>query len=151
MRKNHILFLIIATCLAAATAYGKKIPPGHPAYVDLGNRKPVCSDCHGDESDPIVFSRYNHTSFFLEEHKTLARSRPEVCELCHRQDSCQDCHAGKTELKPSTRRPLATYKRTPHRGDYISRHRLEARIDPASCFRCHGNPRRSLSCKRCHG
>ena len=148
--KYCCIVIIAGTLITAAVALADGLPARHPSYVELGDRKPVCSDCHEDENEPILFKRYNHTPLFLEEHKRLARTRPDVCELCHRQASCQDCHATRTELKPSVKRQVQTYKRSPHRGDYLSRHRLQARIDPARCYRCHGNPRRSASCRRCH-
>jgi hypothetical protein len=28
---------------------------------------------------------------------------------------------------------------------------MDGRINPISCFRCHGNPKSSRTCIRCHG
>lgn len=148
--KNIFAILTVVAVSGATLVFASGLPARHPAGIDLGERKPLCSDCHGDERDPIVFRRYDHTATFLDDHKILARMRPGVCELCHRQESCQDCHATRSELKPSILNQVETYKASPHRGDYITRHRFEARIDPTSCYRCHGNPRRSLTCRRCH-
>jgi hypothetical protein len=38
----------------------------------------------------------------------------------------------------------------PHRGDYVTRHRIDGRIDPTACFRCHGSPKRAKLCASCH-
>lgn len=123
----------------------------HPEEADLGNKKPRCSACHDEPESGVVHRRFDHNVYFLENHRILARQRPEICAMCHQQSSCNDCHAVSSELKPSLRRQTDTFRRTQHRGDYLSRHRIDGRIDPTSCFRCHGNPKTSKSCVRCHG
>jgi len=140
----------ILTCLLTV-AVGYAHPPVHPADVDLGNKRPICTECHDENADGVVFSRFNHTVYFAEKHRPMARQQPEICSMCHQQSFCNDCHAVETELKPSLRNQSDTYRRTPHRGDYLSRHRIDGRIDPSSCFRCHGSPKRAKSCVRCHG
>jgi hypothetical protein len=87
----------------------------------------------------------------MDNHRVPARQRPEICSMCHQQNFCNNCHGVTTELKPSERNQDKTFRRTPHRGDYLSRHRIDGRIDPTSCFRCHGNPKKSKTCVRCHG
>jgi hypothetical protein len=37
----------------------------------------------------------------------------------------------------------------PHRGDYITQHQIDGRINPAPCFRCHGR-RNNERCAECH-
>ncbi len=62
-------------------------------------------------------------------------------------------------IRPARRVDLAVgssnqndpFRRTQHRGDYLSRHRIDGRMDPVSCRRCHGNPKSTVSCKPCHG
>jgi len=111
-----------------------------------------CLNCHEtDTSETIMYERYSHTKYFIEKHKSPARRNPEICALCHRESSCNDCHATQIELKPSIKYQTKTYSPMMHRGDYLTRHKLDARINPAPCFRCHGNPKSSRTCVRCHG
>jgi hypothetical protein len=62
---------------------------------------------------------------------------------------CQTCHAGKEELKPNVKTGDRPDRMAPHRGDYIATHRIDGRIDPGSCYRCHGN-KSDTRCKQCH-
>lgn len=135
--------------LLATSAQGR--PFVHPEDAEVGNKKPICSECHDEPESGVVHRRFDHSVYFLENHRAPARQRPEICAMCHQQSTCNDCHGVSTELKPSIRRQNDTYRRTQHRGDYLSRHRIDGRIDPTSCFRCHGNPKSSKSCVRCHG
>jgi hypothetical protein len=113
---------------------------------------PRCLNCHEtDTSETIMYERYNHSKFFIKNHKSPARRNPEICALCHRESSCNDCHATQIELKPSIKHQTKTYSPMMHRGDYLTRHKLDARINPAPCFRCHGSPKASRTCVRCHG
>ena len=144
-----VLLALLACLLTVAVSYGR--PPVHPADADLGKKRPVCTECHDESADGVVFKRFNHTVYFTDDHRSLARQRPEICSMCHQQSFCNDCHGVDIELKPSLRRPTETYRRTQHRGDYLSRHRIDGRIDPTSCFRCHGSPKTARSCVRCHG
>ena len=141
--------LVFIFLLLAANAQGRAFV--HPEEAEVGDRPPRCSECHEEDDSGVVYRRFNHNLYFLESHRTLARQRPEICSMCHQQSFCNDCHAVSTELKPSLRRQNDTFRRTQHRGDYLSRHRIDGRIDPTSCFRCHGNPKSSRSCVRCHG
>ena len=69
----------------------------------------------------------------------------------HEDISEDEALPSKSELKPSLRNQSDTFRRMPHRGDFLTRHRIEGKIDPTSCFRCHGNPRASQVCAPCHG
>ncbi|MBU0482387.1 MAG: cytochrome C [Proteobacteria bacterium] len=145
-----VLALLAGGCWPVAQAGAKTLI--HPAYVDLGQRKPMCTDCHDEEPVKGVVPRiYNHTVYFGDNHRLEARRDPQVCNMCHKQKMCNDCHGIEIELKPSERDRTGNYRRMPHRGDYLSRHRIEGRLDPGSCYRCHGNPRRAKTCVRCHG
>lgn len=125
------------------------IPDKHPEELKKGN--PMCTECHDPESGAIVFKRYNHTLYFMENHRHEASQGTEICAMCHKQRFCNDCHATRIEMKPSIKNQSDTYRRTPHRGDYLARHRIDGRIDPTSCIRCHGNPKTARQCIRCHG
>jgi len=51
----------------------------------------------------------------------------------------------------SRRRPLLFKNEVsrvmPHRGDYTVTHRIDGRLDPGSCYRCHGN-RNDVKCRQ---
>lgn len=146
--------LITAACLlmaACATLKGNySIPASHPE--ELGPKRPLCSDCHGGASAVFDYSRFDHTlSFGRDGHGFQARQQEAVCSMCHPQSFCADCHALRSEIKPAERRFSEPYRQMPHRGDYLTRHRMDGRVDPASCFGCHGNPRAARGCAPCHG
>ncbi len=125
------------------------LPFQHPLVFE--NMVPICTDCHEDRTEKVNFKFYNHTSFFAKNHRLEAYQGMHVCSICHQQKHCNDCHGVGIELKPSLKNPIKTFRKTMHRGDYISRHRIDGRIDPTSCFRCHGNPKTAKTCVKCHG
>lgn len=106
---------------------------------------PDCRECHTDS-----WGAFNHRApDFLQKHKVFAASRA-ACASCHTESFCADCHAHKEELKPSDKYFDAPQRSLPHRGDYLSRHRIDGKLNPASCFKCHGrqNNERCLTCHR---
>lgn len=142
-----VLFL---GCAALKGAYS--VPARHPE--DLPGGRPLCSaaDCHQGSREPLPYARFDHTAAFADgSHRAEAYQQSRVCAMCHGQAFCNDCHSSRVELKPSAKDPTGTARRAPHRGDYLSRHRIDARLDPTSCFRCHGNPKSAQTCARCHG
>jgi hypothetical protein len=152
LRKRHLAAiclsgLLLFACSALKSSYS--VPIRHPEELPKG--RPMCSDCHDQEKGGFVFSRFNHTASWESHHRELARQTANVCAMCHNQSFCNGCHVTTVELKPSLRDQTDTYRYMPHRGDYISRHRIDARIDPTPCFRCHGNPKSSKICVPCHG
>lgn len=140
--------LVLAAC-AATNSY--RLPAAHPEIFELGQRREFCTKCHGYKKEPVDFERYNHTALFTDSHRMVAYQDERVCALCHGQSFCSDCHAARLELKPSVRNPTENYRRVQHRGDYLTRHRIEGRMDPTSCVRCHGNPVSAGTCRSCHG
>jgi hypothetical protein len=142
------LSLLLVAC-ASQSSY--ILPTTHPRLFELGERREFCTKCHGFKKEPIDFERYNHTATFTDSHRLVAYQDEGVCALCHNQGFCSDCHATHVELKPSLKSQTENYRRVQHRGDYLSRHRIEGRIDPTSCFRCHGNPKSAQTCQSCHG
>jgi hypothetical protein len=86
---------------------------------------------------------------FYRKHKFYAGQQRFACGTCHQESFCADCHAHKEEIKPSDRYKGSPERELPHRGDYLSRHKIEGRIDPASCLKCHGRTNNER-CKTCH-
>ena len=146
-----MLIALSAVVFSGVFDSGDAVPLKHPDYAELGEFRPICIDCHDREDEVIPFERFAHTIYFVENHRLEAKQYPRICYLCHTQSQCANCHALETELRPSIKEQTKTYKRKPHRGDYLSRHRIDGRIDPSSCFRCHGYPKRNKTCVRCHG
>ncbi|NJC88108.1 MAG: cytochrome C [Desulfuromonas sp.] len=139
---------LLAAC--AVLDGGRSLSFTHPSAADIGAKPKVCSGCH-EGGEPIPFARFDHTPFFADNHRLEATQYEQTCRGCHQVSFCNDCHATRVELKPSDRNPTDNDRRMPHRGDYLSRHRIDGRTDPVSCFRCHGNPKAARTCAPCHG
>ncbi len=108
-----------------------------------------CQPCHVDlKSYPLKpLSAFAHVGNFIQDHAQYARNSAAACAQCHDQTYCVQCHAAETRpAKPSLIFPEKVEADFIHRGDYISRHQIEASADPASCRRCHG----SGFCQSCH-
>lgn len=146
--------LLLSLGLAAACTSIQRAPrlmAKHPDDADLGERPPVCTDCHDARDDTFVWAQFNHTTSFAERHKRQAKQHEQVCSMCHQRNFCSDCHATRLALKPSLKNQHRTSRRMPHRGAYMARHRVDGRVNPTSCVRCHGNPKTSGTCVKCHG
>lgn len=142
----------------------------HVALVEAGEAKaPVppmsaCTSCHVHATDyaqakcqpcHVDLKRYplkpvadfKHAADFLRTHGQMAKSNAATCAACHEQTSCAECHAATTRpLKPDVQWPEKVGAGFIHRGDYVSRHTIDASADAASCRRCHG----SAFCDACH-
>ena len=132
----------------SATTY---LPAQHPSEAEIGLYKPNCVDCHDARNKQLAFADFNHTPTFATTHRSVASRNAQVCSMCHQQSFCNDCHVTRVELKPSLKNQSDTYRGLPHRGDFQSRHIIDGRIDPTSCYRCHGNPQSARTCAPCHG
>jgi hypothetical protein len=144
-----ILLLSLVGLGACATLQGSwRVPAQHPEELPAG--RPSCIECHEARTEEFPYERFNHSIFFMENHRQEAKQAEQVCRMCHATSFCNDCHATRVELKPSERQQTENYRRMPHRGDYLTRHQIDGRVDPTSCFRCHGNPKTSRSCAPCH-
>jgi hypothetical protein len=69
-----------------------------------------------------------------------------ACQTCHEQTECVDCHDASQNLSIERRRPDAVERSFVHRGDFLSRHAIEASSDPRRCVTCH----EPESCDACH-
>jgi len=106
-----------------------------------------CMPCHVDLRGYKPESAFRHEGDWLRSHGALARPSAETCAQCHDQTYCAECHAAATTAaRPSVIFPERVDRTFIHRGDYVSRHMIDAGASPASCRRCHGSP----FCAACH-
>jgi hypothetical protein len=138
-----VIFMAVLVLFAGlyACATTESIGRVHPFEVPS---PPMCSECHDDERASL-----NHTADYDRRHKYYAVQQKRICNLCHKESFCTDCHANKEELKPSDKFKDAPGRFLPHRGDYLTQHRIDGRINPAPCLKCHGR-NNNARCKACH-
>jgi len=136
-----MLLLPILIVSLVACAQTTSMAAKHPVEV---SSPPMCGDCHNDGR-----SAMNHTSDYSTRHKFYAAQNKQTCSVCHTDSYCADCHAHKDELKPSDKYKDSPSMSLPHRGDYLNQHKIDGRINPASCFPCHGR-QNNERCKACH-
>jgi hypothetical protein len=108
-----------------------------------------CTPCHLDlRRFPLKpVSEYAHAGDFKRSHGAMARTSANACASCHDQTFCADCHSpATTPAAPALRWPEQVEREFIHRGDFVSRHMIEAGANPASCAKCHGTP----FCNSCH-
>ncbi len=138
---EFILFAIALGAIIVSCAQTTSMAAKHPVDVI---KMPLCSDCHTDWRASL-----NHTANFDTRHRFYASQRRQACLLCHRESYCADCHAHKEEIKPSDKYKDSPDLAMPHRGDYLTQHKIDGRINPASCFPCHGR-QNNERCRACH-
>jgi hypothetical protein len=107
-----------------------------------------CGPCH-QASDlartpPETFLQ--HDSDFMRHHGDLAPFDKALCRSCHEQRDCQSCHDLTQDLTAEIRAPERIEGPFVHRGDFLSRHSIEARATPTGCATCH-TPE---TCDACH-
>jgi len=107
-----------------------------------------CSPCHQrkemERIMPQTFAR--HDGGFQRNHGLAARQQQKLCQQCHVQQQCDDCHDVSQDLSVERRRPDSIERNFVHRGDFLTRHSIEARSQPARCARCH----EPSTCDSCH-
>jgi hypothetical protein len=144
-KKKKLMFLMLLP-LFALSLYGSTGTAGtalkHPMEVEA---PVICSQCHADWRAAMDHS----AEFGGLRHKFSARQNKQTCGLCHAESFCSDCHAHKDELKPSDKYKDSPERALPHRGDYLNQHKIDGRINPASCMKCHGRSNNER-CKTCH-
>ena len=116
----------------------------HQADFEAGR----CTPCHVDlKQYPKPMESFRHAGDFLKTHGGLAKPSAESCAQCHDQTFCADCHSATTApARQAVLFPEEVQRDFIHRGDYQSRHMIEAGANPASCRKCHG----SAFCDSCH-
>ncbi|HEX9078446.1 MAG TPA: hypothetical protein VF795_02585 [Desulfuromonadaceae bacterium] len=144
MKKRIMIILAIPLIVSIlyACANTTSVVKMHPEKV---TGMPDCTECHND-----IWATFNHqsTSFFAK-HRFYAQQQPLACATCHEESFCVDCHAHKEEIKPSDKYADSPERNLPHRGDYLSQHMIDGRVNPAPCARCHGR-QNNEGCKACH-
>jgi hypothetical protein len=106
-----------------------------------------CAPCHVDLKGLKPEDAFKHEGEWLRQHGALARPSGESCAACHDQTYCAECHSPQTAAgRASIVFPERVDRTYIHRGDYVSRHMIDAGANPASCRRCHG----SAFCESCH-
>ncbi|MHB1024389.1 MAG: cytochrome C [Desulfobacteria bacterium] len=142
-----ILIALLVGC--SAVSQTPSVPPKHPEELPAG--RVDCLECHNDVSTGALkpYVTFRHSRVFINAHGTYARQGQNLCSSCHAPSFCQTCHARKDEMKPNVKMGNRPDRMAPHRGDYLVTHRIDGRLDPGSCFRCHGNKNDS-QCRQCH-
>jgi len=143
VKNKAILSLLVLAFVGvlSACANTNSIVKEHPAKLTSA---PDCGACHSGE----LASMSHKSPGFFGMHRHYAQKRL-VCAACHQESFCSDCHARKVEIKPSELHADSPERELPHRGDYLSRHRIDGKISPASCARCHGR-QNNERCVKCH-
>ena len=142
------LFGMIAACAEMKTL--PSLPAPHPESLAIGQQV-NCAECHEDQQKGTMkaFNAYNHTKSFVKNHRFYAASDDRLCVTCHQSSFCNDCHTNQVEMKPSTRYGDRPDREMQHRGNFITMHKIEGKLDPASCYRCHGRANNER-CVACH-
>ena len=111
-------------------------------------RQVRCGICHGDMAawKERPYAIFDHDGDFMARHGVAARGNLVVCQHCHQDDECASCHANTRPTRPSIRNRPDVAGRAMHRGDFLSRHAIEAGLDRARCYTCHD----SRDCADCH-
>ena len=143
------LFIALAAC-AQINAL-PSLPDSHPEALAAGQQVD-CSECHEDRQKGSMkpYATFNHTRSFVKSHNLYAASDDRLCATCHKSSFCNDCHTNQVEMKPSLKYGHRPDREMPHRGNFITIHKIEGKIDPAGCYRCHGrgNNERCIACHR---
>jgi hypothetical protein len=154
MRRSHAAYILGAALLAllfgcSAVSKTPSVPPKHPEELPTGRVN--CLECHENVSTGAMkpYATFRHSQVFISSHGIYARQGQNLCASCHAPAFCQACHAGKEEIKPNVKMGDRPDRVSPHRGDYTVTHRMDGRLDPGSCFRCHGN-KNDAKCRQCH-
>jgi hypothetical protein len=153
LRAHQPLVLVIFIILIAACAQMKTVPvlpDSHPEALSNGQQV-NCSECHedGDKGSLKNIAVFSHTPSFVRNHRFYAGSDERLCGSCHKSSFCNDCHTNKVEISPAMKYRYRPDREMPHRGNYMTLHKIEGKLDPASCYRCHGRADNQL-CNNCH-
>ena len=143
------LFAVLAACAQMKAL--PSLPDSHPEALAPGQQVD-CAECHEDQQKGTLksYQSFSHTRAFVKNHRFYAASDDRLCSTCHKSSFCNDCHTNQVEMKPSSRYSDRPDREMPHRGNFMTMHKIEGKLDPASCYRCHGraNNERCVACHR---
>ncbi len=141
--------LTITACSHNILSKETSLPASHPEA--LGEGRVDCTECHTDQNMSTLkpYGTFSHSAAFIKNHRFYASSDDRLCASCHKGSFCADCHANEVEIKPSDKYPERPDRAFMHRGDYLSLHMIDGKIDPVSCYRCHGRTNNE-QCVTCH-
>ncbi|MCK5689795.1 hypothetical protein KAI87_11025 [Myxococcota bacterium] len=107
-----------------------------------------CLHCHPSfQRKPLeAVAEFSHEGGWMGKHGMMARSEGASCEQCHTQSMCAECHSSVHPDLPSRLYPEKVNEPLMHRGDFITTHGMEARLEGDSCMRCH----KTHECSECH-
>ena len=107
-----------------------------------------CTPCHqaADLSRTTPRTFLQHDAAFMRHHGKLTIFEESLCQTCHTQRDCQSCHDVSQQLTAELRAPTRFEGPFVHRGDFISRHAIEAQAAPSRCASCHAPE----TCDACH-
>jgi hypothetical protein len=135
-----LLPVLVLALYAPAAEAGTAIK--HPMEVEV---PALCSQCHEDWRGAL-----DHTAEFGKfRHRFMAQQNKQACDVCHVESFCSDCHAHREYLKPNNKFADSPERALPHRGDYLNQHKIDGKINPASCMKCHGR-QNNERCSVCH-
>lgn len=143
------LIMILAACAQMKAIPG--LPASHSETLAAGQQV-SCAECHEDQQKGTLkaFDAFSHSPGFVKNHRFYASSDERLCSTCHKSSFCNDCHTNQVEMKPSIKYGNRPDRDMPHRGNFFTLHKIEGKLDPASCYRCHGraNNERCITCHR---
>lgn len=141
--------IIVSACSQMKSVSG--LPVSHPEPIEIGQQV-SCAECHEDNQKGTLkaYDAFSHTPAFVKNHRFYASTDERLCSTCHKVSFCTDCHTNQTEIKPSMMLGNRPDRDAPHRGNFMTLHKIEGKLDPASCNRCHGraNNERCIICHR---
>ena len=142
------LMVILAACSQMKAIPG--LPASHPEALVVGQQV-SCAECHEDQQKGTlkVYNAFSHSNVFVKNHRFYASSDDRLCSTCHKSSFCNDCHTNQVEMKPSLKYGNRPDRQMPHRGNFFTLHKIEGKLDPASCYRCHGRANNER-CNSCH-
>lgn len=141
--------VLIAACAHTDKKERVSLPASHPQTLPQGEVD--CSECHTDQIKGILkpYESFSHSEPFVRNHRFYSERDDRLCAVCHARSFCNDCHVNEVEMKPSIKYGYRPDRDFMHRGDYLTRHQIDGKIDPTGCYRCHGRSNNE-KCVACH-
>ncbi len=108
----------------------------------------ACTRCHEAADLPKLrpVSDIPHGVDYVPRHATDATRAQRLCQTCHQDSWCTSCHENSGGLRADLQRLNDVQSEFSHRGDYITRHPIEASENASKCLKCHT----VSSCDACH-